>query len=657
MKYYFFKTVLENANSKSARLRLRPLPGQTMEDGTPINEKLNVQSPDAPGENPGGNRSEYPEGTTFCSNHLELNNSKGKPFYSVYSAGGKASLEFHPVSDDPDFKYAYPAHKSEIMNAALMVYNLTGTNDSYDDEEDRQTGEQPKKKAAKKVKTYRTPKDEQGNARPANPDWQERYPGQIQTELQVFVDWIKNTIFSKFNQETVTRINARNIENEFTKLYSCGETIDTIASTKRFENWLKSEDKDYIDIVLSGVAPGKQYLDYLIKEHEDGAQCTAEDRDYNNDMEAAEAADILVGTFSGITGVDASDDAWKTVTKENAIRKAIKAGWTLDAMINPEKLKVANDAAQYLEMIADGSIQRDEDEDDRPFIEQMLDKYKKPSNSEGFHVEDITWKALIENVKRKKNTLLTGPSGSGKTEIIKLLCKRLGLPCTLIQMGSITDPTEQLVGKIDLALDENNNQITVFDYAPFALAIQKPGVIIFDEINRIPKNGENMILSCLDDNRELSAAGAKAADKRTIKVHPDCCFFATANIGAQYTATKEIDEALATRFMKIEVDYMGMKDESKILCNRTGIDEESAMNIAFVARRIREMSKESGDMPPISTRETLRCAEYVVDGFTVLEAMELNFLPLFDKGYGNDDPASERASVRQVISQRFMNNR
>ena len=216
-------------------------------------------------------------------------------------------------------------------------------------------------------------------------------------------------------------------------------------------------------------------------------------------------------------------------------------------------------------------------------------------------------------------------------------------------MGTITDPTEQLVGQQRIRVTDQGHDEIYYDWAEFALAIQKPGVIILDEINRIPKNGENMLFSCLDGTRELSAAGAGSNEQRTIKVHPECVFFATANIGSIFTATKQIDAALMNRFVTHEVDYLPMAIETKILKTRTGVEDEDAKNISFVAKSIRDMYRKEEIDNVVSTRETLRCASLVKDGFTCLEAMELCFLPIFENGDGESD----RAKVKKVIMARF----
>jgi len=211
-------------------------------------------------------------------------------------------------------------------------------------------------------------------------------------------------------------------------------------------------------------------------------------------------------------------------------------------------------------------------------------------------------------------------------------------------MGLISDPTEQLVGKMDI--DEKTGG-TRFDWAKFALAVQQPGIVLLDELNRIPKNGANALFSCLDDTRELSADGAKGTDRRTVRVHPECIFFATANIGDEYTGTNEIDAALDTRFMHVEMDFIDADDEARILTARTGVGADDACVICNVARQIRRSSAESG-LRPVSTRETLRCARRVAGGFEVRQAMEDVFLTLY-RDDRSDSDCSERQQVRSII--------
>ena len=645
MKYYFFQSS-EQLRGGEMKPTLRALPGQTLEDGTPIDTNLNVQSPKTPGESNNGNRLDYPVGTYFCSTVCRLvTTSNGVTYYSVYDdkTGPTKNPDFHPVSDDPNFQYVSPAHMNEKMNNAFILF---------------QAGIDPSEEAAQQVQSSKptmafakmSPADKNGIAKEEDPNWTERYQGQIEDELALFGNWIKK-IFAEKKITLPNRIVMSSVSGTFEALHRMGETLDSMMSRSRFDAMLKEERLSYDDFAaLVGTGPHKKYLSWLYNEHQQRKVCTALERDADKKEDLLDASVALCQSHNAISGRLSASDGKDTLAN---LKAAMKAGWTLDEMLDPDTMKLADSYPEYTKKLADGTIPLPEPEmlNGTTFVENLLadKKNAKPKDKDGFHVDDITWKILLRNLKRCQSTLLVGPSGCGKTEVILELCKKTGTPWTIIQMGTITDPTEQLVGQQKIRTSDTGHDEIYFDWADFAKAIQKPGVIILDEINRIPKNGENMLFSCLDGTRELSASGAGSNEQRTLKVHPDCVFFATANIGSIFTATKQMDAALMTRFMPVEVDYLPMATETKILKYRTGVDEEDAKNISFVANSIRNMYKKEDIDNVISTRETLRCASLVKDGFTCLEAMEMCFLPVFENGDGESD----RAKVKKVIMARF----
>lgn len=638
--YYFFKTSMENRGGEM-KPTLRALPGQFL-NGKPIDTELNVRAPKEAGASVNGNRLDYPDGTAFCSNHLELDTSKATPFYSVYN-GTEKDPEFHPVSENPSFSYVSPTHKNDEMNAAYVLF-INGFNPN---EEEMKTEKETKTSAA-----IFSPCDEDGKARPVIENWKERYDGQIEEETNIFAKWLR-TLFNEKKVTPAERILMNSCTESIKKLYTMGETIDTLASRARFEKFLNDNKISYSDFEILKAGPHKKYIEFLLEEHESRKECSAKERDYNNPLELNDTLSIVLQAHEDLTGSSYNGDLTKDT--EN-IKKALADGWTVNDIIDPENLKKAFTFSEYAEALATGKIEQPTkiDAAGASYIDLLLTekKFNKPKDKDGFHVEDKLWKILVRNINRKQNTMLVGPTGCGKTDIIRRYCKQTGTDLTIIQMGSITDPTEQLVGKMDIDTITGG---TVFDWAEFAKAIQKPGIILLDEINRIPKNGENLLFNCLDNCRTLSASNAKSSDKREISVHPDCCFIATANIGDEFTGTKPIDAAIESRFMKVELDYLTQAQEKKMLVIRQGISDQDAENITLVATQIRKLAKKE-EMKSISTRYTLDCAALVKDGFSCLEAMEIVFLPLYDVGAGEKDATSERAAVRAIIQQR-MNNK
>ena len=133
---------------------------------------------------------------------------------------------------------------------------------------------------------------------------------------------------------------------------------------------------------------------------------------------------------------------------------------------------------------------------------------------------------------------------------------------------------------------------------------------------------------------------------RSIAVHPDCVFIATANVGAEYTGTMSLDRALVGRFFPLELDYMPCTEEAKVLAKRCGVSAQDAANIVAVAETVRSLYAKQEISCSISTRETLQAGQLVSDGWTALEAMELTFLPLFE--------GTRTDGERSIVSKIFM---
>lgn len=260
---------------------------------------------------------------------------------------------------------------------------------------------------------------------------------------------------------------------------------------------------------------------------------------------------------------------------------------------------------------------------------------------DGFFISSKDWYLLVRNIRSKVNTMLVGASGSGKTELVMLACRKLGIRCRVYDMGSMHDPISGLLGVHRL----QQGGVSVFDYAKFTQDIQQPGVVLLDEISRAPVTANNILFPCLDSRRQLPVEIAGGKDVRSIPVHPECVFIATANVGAEYTGTMSMDRALVGRFFPLELDYMPCTEEAKVLSKRCSIKPNDASNIVAVAETIRNLYGKQELSCSISTRETLMAGRLVADGWTALEAMEMTFLPLFE---GNRTDG-ERSVVSKIF--------
>lgn len=263
------------------------------------------------------------------------------------------------------------------------------------------------------------------------------------------------------------------------------------------------------------------------------------------------------------------------------------------------------------------------------------------STKDGFYMSSNSWKLLVRNIKKHVNTMILGPSGTGKTSCIKEVCKRMGLELHIFDMGSMIDPISSLLGVHRLEKGGS-----VFDYAKFTQVIQKPCVILLDELNRASLGCNNILFPCLDDRRKLNVEIASEKGLREINIHPEVTFIATCNIGTEYSGTNALDRALVDRFFPLELGYIPENEEKKVLVSRTGITSDKAELVVKIANNIRSMVNKNEISVSVSIRETLMIADLVHDGMPLGQALEQILLPMYE----GSTSEGERSTITKLIA-------
>lgn len=260
-------------------------------------------------------------------------------------------------------------------------------------------------------------------------------------------------------------------------------------------------------------------------------------------------------------------------------------------------------------------------------ISDLIKKFPCPTiEDHGIYIDPLKWSQIIFNLNLNKNTLLVGPSGTAKTYIASYLSSITSSSLTTLDMSTTFDPVTSLIGTHRHNMDKGGSY---FDRAPFTYALQKPGHILLDELTRATPQALNILFPVLDWRRELYMDMAPSDEERVIKVHKDCWLIGTANLGADYTGTSELDKALKNRFTFVELEHPTIDIEVALLTHRTGILKKGATLIANAAALIREAYKNMTLNDEVSMRDTLYCAELCVGGFSYHDAIHLAFLPQF----------------------------
>ena len=265
-------------------------------------------------------------------------------------------------------------------------------------------------------------------------------------------------------------------------------------------------------------------------------------------------------------------------------------------------------------------------------------------------MNELKWKYLIRNIIRGKNIMMTGPAGCGKTMAAKAAANSIeGYTMEIFNLGSTQDPRATLIGNTQF----DTKKGTVFSPSPFVQAIQTPNtVIVLDEITRAHPEAHNILMSVLDAGQRYLRLD-EASDSPVVKVAEGVSFIASANIGNEYTATRQLDRAIVDRFQIIEMDTLTKDEETNLLSMMyPSINISSIQSVAEITSMTRsEVKKETPQLTnALSTRTAVEIGSLLYDGFTLEDAAEITIYPLFDDAGGAQ---SERTYIRQFV-QKFV---
>ena len=230
-----------------------------------------------------------------------------------------------------------------------------------------------------------------------------------------------------------------------------------------------------------------------------------------------------------------------------------------------------------------------------------------------------TYEILKHNIQHCVNTMLIGPTGTGKTEVISNIADVFGLPITIFDMGTMTDPVMGLVGTHVITVKDGVTH-SEFRRSRFSDVIQQPGIVLLDEISRAGAMSNNLLFPCLDVRKELPMEYS-FHDTTPVAVHPNCVFFSTANMGSQYTGTHKLDRALLDRFMLVEADTL--KTDDIISTLKSEFPGVSDAKITKLVETFEAINKEHDDFKisfNLSLRHLKTITKLVSNGFTIYDS-------------------------------------
>lgn len=164
------------------------------------------------------------------------------------------------------------------------------------------------------------------------------------------------------------------------------------------------------------------------------------------------------------------------------------------------------------------------------------------------------WEEAITAILAGQNLLLAGPKATGKNVLAENLAYLFRRPSWTMSFHMNTDAAS-LIGS-----DTFKNGQVEFRKGPILECAEQGGYGILDEINMARNDAVAVLHACLDFRRFIDIPGYNR-----INLKEETRFIATMNYG--YMGTRELNEALSSRFLIIQVPSLADSDLRKLIKN------------------------------------------------------------------------------------------
>lgn len=177
---------------------------------------------------------------------------------------------------------------------------------------------------------------------------------------------------------------------------------------------------------------------------------------------------------------------------------------------------------------------------------------KRVPDPQYMYYGNAVWEQALAVLLMGGNLLLAGPKATGKNVLAENLAALFGRPVWNVSFHINADAAA-LVGT-----DTYDGKQVTFRPGPVYLAAKEGGFAILDEINMAKNEALAVLHSTLDYRRMIDVPGYDRID-----MAPEARFIATMNYG--YAGTRDLNEALCSRFAIIEMPNITEGDLEKLL--------------------------------------------------------------------------------------------
>jgi len=214
-----------------------------------------------------------------------------------------------------------------------------------------------------------------------------------------------------------------------------------------------------------------------------------------------------------------------------------------------------------------------------------------------------------------KNILLEGNVGVGKTTLARAIAKYYGSNDSNFYRVDCSEELlpHNLVGYFDppLVIAKGYNEDS-YKYGPLAQAMLNGGCLFINEINRMPENTQNSLLTALDE------AILEIPKLKTIEAHNDFFVVATQNPAAHVGVTV-LGEALKDRFIWINLTYQQPEEEILIIKQEADLDHTVAVSAEKIATLSQDIIQATRNSTSIRRGSSIRGA---IDMATLINQYE-----------------------------------
>ena len=185
----------------------------------------------------------------------------------------------------------------------------------------------------------------------------------------------------------------------------------------------------------------------------------------------------------------------------------------------------------------------------------VQEKYRDriPVPSFNYYGKDV-WERALAALLSGRNLLLAGPKATGKNVLCENLAAAFAMPVWNVSFHINMDAS-YLIGT-----DTFDGDKVTFRPGPIYLCASEGGFGVLDEINMAKNEALAVLHSALDFRRSIDVPGYDL-----IRVKSETRFIGTMNYG--YAGTRELNEALSSRFAILSMPEIQSDDLERLLMN------------------------------------------------------------------------------------------